>query len=219
MGSRCLQAVADTFDTRGKMFFEMREHCFHFLTNRAIVDHFIREGSYLMTPGWLSRWEDHIRAWGFDKATAQQFFHEFAKQILLLDTGVDPKAIEHLRDLAHFLELPYNILPVGLDVFHLVVGEITKTGQYRHEIRLLKSFKAWDIVCLLGVNRAVFLVDCEENGTSEAMVRGQDLRQLRHRFLGAVFLITGDKNDILGLGLPPGAFEHDPLLACLSGTE
>jgi two-component system, sensor histidine kinase len=51
-------------------------------------------------PGWLEHWRDILTQWGFDQDTARDFFEELAKAILLLDTGVGPKAGANLAEFA-----------------------------------------------------------------------------------------------------------------------
>ena len=77
----------------------------------------IADGAYLLTPGWLRRWRQHMVAWGFDQPTARLFFAETTHRLVLLDTGVSADASMHLRGLADFLALPYQVIPVGLQRF------------------------------------------------------------------------------------------------------
>ncbi len=109
----------------------LREQCFHLLVNRGIVDRAMGEGAYVLTPSWVEDWESHIEDWGFDRPTAKEFFHESTSRLLLLDTGVLPGADRHLQELGAFLELPVEILPVGLD--HLTLELQPLVLRWRHE--------------------------------------------------------------------------------------
>jgi hypothetical protein len=62
------------------------EQCFELTFNLPTIYHFIQQGNYLVSNGWLRNYQQHIREWGFDKKTAKTFFGESMKQILLLDT-------------------------------------------------------------------------------------------------------------------------------------
>jgi signal transduction histidine kinase/DNA-binding NarL/FixJ family response regulator len=104
-----------------RIIYDVRKNCFALFVNTSIVEQFIREGKYLITPGWLFRCQQHIEDWGFDQPTARAFFGEWATHLLLLDTGVDPNAAHHLQEFSDFLQLPGSIFPVGLDVFRLRV--------------------------------------------------------------------------------------------------
>jgi hypothetical protein len=90
---------------------------FAILTNETMVDAWTSRGCYLVTPGWVRQWREQVAEWGYDQAAARQHFGEFARTVLLLDTGVDPAAPAHLREFAEFLGLDHDTQPVGLDVF------------------------------------------------------------------------------------------------------
>jgi hypothetical protein len=85
------------------------------------VEHLITEGAHLMTPGWLDKWEDRIKAWGFDQSTCRDFFAESCTKLVLLDTGRGECSHEKLAALATFVDRPYEILPVGLDLLKLLL--------------------------------------------------------------------------------------------------
>lgn len=65
-----------------------------------------------------------------------QFFSEFAKKIIALDTGLDPLCSQNLSDFAEFVGLPHQIIPVGMDHFRLVVKE--KINERKHTQEIVK---------------------------------------------------------------------------------
>jgi len=89
------------------------------LINREYAEQLIADGAYLLTPGWARHWKSYLRAQGFDQALARQYFHEFAAQLVLLDTGVDPQAMLRLHEMGVYLDLPTRRLPCGLDYLRL----------------------------------------------------------------------------------------------------
>ncbi len=91
----------------------------HPLLNRAIAEQLVAEGAYLLTPGWARGWRAYLRAQGFEQAVARQFFHEFAAQLVLLDTGSDPQVAAALEEMGSYLDLPTHRLPCGLDHLRL----------------------------------------------------------------------------------------------------
>jgi len=95
------------------------DSCFELLTGATVIEGYLKEGAYLLTPGWLARWRHYVDAWGFDRETAREFFGESATRLLLLDTGVDAGSPERLREFADYVGLPFEIVPVGLDFFRL----------------------------------------------------------------------------------------------------
>ena len=84
-----------------------------------LVRHYQGAGAYLLTPGWLADWPDRLTAWGFDQATARDFFAECCTRLVLLDTGLRPDSSTKLKELAAFVARPCERLPVGLDLLRL----------------------------------------------------------------------------------------------------
>lgn len=107
------------------------EQCFNMLAPQSLIDDFTRSGAYLLTPGWLSSWRGHLKIWGFDQENARLFFHESADHLLLLDTGVDPLSREHLEAMAGYLDMPYQVLPIGLDHFRMTITQIVLEWRYQ----------------------------------------------------------------------------------------
>jgi len=93
--------------------------CLEFAAPARLVDAQIEAGAYLLTPGWLSHWRRTMTQWGFDQPTAREFFAETTRKLVLLDTGTDAQSDSHLRELADFLALPNETIPVGLDLLRL----------------------------------------------------------------------------------------------------
>lgn len=93
--------------------------CTELVVGKSLASAWMRDGAFLLTPGWLSRWQHQIQTWGFDQALAKEFFAESTSRLTLLDTGVDLNALEHLRAFGAFVELPTQVVSVGLDYFRL----------------------------------------------------------------------------------------------------
>lgn len=110
------------------------ELCFHLLLNRRLVEWYVSQGAYLVTPGWLEAWDRHLAEWQFDQATARAFFAETTRQLVLLDTGVDSDAGARLTACADYLSLPCSVIPVGLDHLRLVIAGIVQQWR-RDEMR------------------------------------------------------------------------------------
>jgi len=105
------------------------EQCFSAITSKTLIDNYLQQGAYLITPGWLARWRQQISKWGFGQCAACDFFREFCTTLVLLDTGVIANSAEHLREFANFVERPYEIVPVGLDFFELFLSKIILEDQ------------------------------------------------------------------------------------------
>ena len=100
--------------------------CFYALTNQEIVDRLVFTGGYLITASWLDQWEQRLRSWGFDQATAQSFFHECVQNITLLDSGVTADSQQKLAEMGDYLDLPVDQVSVGLDYFERHITEIVQ---------------------------------------------------------------------------------------------
>lgn len=89
------------------------EQCFELFFNNKTIYHFIQQGNYLVSNGWLRNYQHHIREWGFDTDSARKFFGESIKKILLLETGLPGDYQSNLEALSNYMGLPYEILPIG----------------------------------------------------------------------------------------------------------
>ncbi len=90
------------------------EQCFELILNKELVYHFIKQGYYLISSGWLNNYKQHIREWGFDEKQAKEFFSQSIQKILFLDTGIDADYHTKLQYVSQYMGLPYDVLPVGL---------------------------------------------------------------------------------------------------------
>jgi|GEM_PF-1464794 len=93
------------------------ESCFELLAPRPMLDAQLRDGAYVLTPGWLRGWREQIAREGLGGAElARELFAESSTKLLLLDTGVDPDARSRLADLSEHLALPAEVVPVGVEL-------------------------------------------------------------------------------------------------------
>ncbi len=90
------------------------KQCFEVVINHEILLHYISKGYYVVTNGWLRSYNQHIKSWGFDKNTAKKFFNESMSGILFLDTKIPGDYLPKLEALSEYMQLPYEILPIGL---------------------------------------------------------------------------------------------------------
>jgi len=115
IGGSCLAKAEGSLKGLESLKIDKLDQCFYYLTNRTIVDSYFSEGKYVVTPGWLPHWEDYMKEWGFDRTMAREYFGESLTGLLLLDTGVDDRSLNRLGEFSDFINLPYEILPIGLD--------------------------------------------------------------------------------------------------------
>lgn len=91
------------------------EECFDLVAPAELVREKITDGAYLMTPSWLQGWENRMRARGFDRSAAAEFFQDFARKLVLLDTRPDGKGGAWLEKMSEAVGLPASRVAVGLD--------------------------------------------------------------------------------------------------------
>jgi len=87
---------------------------FHLLADAAVLDPLLAAGALLVTPGWLRGWQVRL-ADGAPLEQALLPYREAHRQVVLLDTGVDPNAAAEAAALAAALGLPLSRVPMGLD--------------------------------------------------------------------------------------------------------
>ena len=93
--------------------------CFYQVLNKSLVDYYIEQRYYLVTPGWLENWRKYVvEEWQFSEESAQMFFNDSFKRILVLDTGVSKSLKENIDNFSSYIGKEYDILPVGFDYYN-----------------------------------------------------------------------------------------------------
>jgi signal transduction histidine kinase len=88
--------------------------CFELIAPAWLLDNLIREGAYLVSPGWLDHWEEEVAAWGFGPGELKEFARESMERICLLDSLVLPESGKRLEEMAAALDRPALRIPLGL---------------------------------------------------------------------------------------------------------
>ncbi len=109
------------------------DHCLFLFAPREVIEGFLSQGCYLMTPGWLMNWRQRIERWGFDQETARAFFRETTSRLVVLDTGVNEGCDRELREFSRFLDLPGERVFVGLDYFRLQILEVVSSWRAKKD--------------------------------------------------------------------------------------
>lgn len=97
-------------------------NCFEMFVNPEIVRWLAGEGYYLVTNGWFRHFRENLDQWGFEGETAMAFFRESTRKLILLDTGLKGNHLELLPQLAEFMGLPFEVIPVGMDYCRLLIS-------------------------------------------------------------------------------------------------
>ena len=106
-------------------------------------------------------------------------------------------------------------LQEGVDVLHLLVGKVAKPRGDHHQVGRVELLEAGDVVVGVGVDLAGGRVNRKHDGAIEAVVAGEDLRQLRKSLLAAVLLVAADQDDLLPLPGPVAAGNLEPRIGGL----
>ena len=109
------------------------EQCFHLIAGQHLVDEAIADGGYLITPVWLANWRVQLNEMGFAADQAGEFFRDFAKELVLLDTGIDPEALSRLAELGDAVKLPVRRIAVGLDHTRLLLARLVLEWRLERE--------------------------------------------------------------------------------------
>jgi len=135
--------------------------CFHLVAGEQLVADALTHGAYLMTPTWLVDWRGQLRQLGFAPEQANDFFHDFARELVLLDTGVEQQINTHFSTLQAAVTLPFRRIAVGLDYTRLLLARLvlewrleqsfsTAIYQKRHYVKELADYAAaMDMLVLL----------------------------------------------------------------------
>ncbi|MBI9013134.1 MAG: diguanylate cyclase [Clostridiales bacterium] len=121
--------------TDDRVYINKTDVCFHMLVNKSILEYYIKERNYILTPGWLLKWKHYVKeVWKFNEETAQEFFKDTTSQLLLLDTGVYENTYEHLKEFSEYVNRPYHVIPVGLDYLRGYINNIIMKNTYETKI-------------------------------------------------------------------------------------
>jgi signal transduction histidine kinase len=137
------------------------QQCFHLIAGPTLVDEAIDQGAYLVTPSWLANWRGHIAALGFGTDGAAELFREVARELVLLDTCLDPQSPARLAELSEAVGLPSRRVPVGLDHLRLSLSQLvmecrltdaraaSEVSRRRHAAELADQLAAMDLLATL----------------------------------------------------------------------
>jgi len=124
LGGNCIKGFSSRtirdvyYSVHGKGF------CAEFLIDPAQLTSYVKEGYYVVTPGWLRNWKFHIEKWGFNEEGSKDFFKECSAGILLLDTGIDSKSSRHLEDFKNTIGLPVKTISIGYEYYRNLLNSI-----------------------------------------------------------------------------------------------
>ena len=135
VGSYCYSMDnSEMINIKNLKVFQLQQ-CFDLIINLDTFYHFINQGNYIVTNGWLKNLNKHIKKWGFTPDSAHTFFQESLKSILLLDTKIPGDYMPNLLKLSDYMGLPFSVLPVGLSHCKKHIDEIVFNWRLENEKR------------------------------------------------------------------------------------
>jgi len=185
--------------------------CFGLLVNKAILKRYMREGYYILTPGWLKKWRHYIiDVWKFDQVVAKDFFKESTSMLLLLDTGVYGNMHELMQELSEYVDRPFKIVEVGLDYMKSIINKVVakfyfelelETEMNQHELNQRKLF---DYAMIFDIFSSMGKVTSEIN-VIESMV--EVLKMLFNP--GKINYVSLENGDIVNIASFPEGQKYD----------
>lgn len=124
IGCACGPSLSGAVQVHDRIGGQRIDSIFQLFLPRGIVEHHLAAGAYLVTSGWLTRWREHLEALGLAGDLAREVFQGFARSVVLVDTGIDPAATDHCRDISRHLRLPWQVIDAGLDLATLFLRDI-----------------------------------------------------------------------------------------------
>ena len=110
--------------TEDSIRFITGDNCFSHLTCNEFLNYLTSQGNYIISSGWLKKWNKHLESMGFDKETAGIFFQESIKQIVFLDAGIDEGAYGRINEFSSYIGLPYILIPIKLENIRLLLKSL-----------------------------------------------------------------------------------------------
>lgn len=135
LGRACLGGLGEPPPAWPSVRLLYQEQCFHLVAGATLVADAIERGAYLITPAWLEDWPGRLAEMGFTPENSREFFQDFARELVLLDTGIDPQAPAHLAALAQAVSLPTTRIAVGIDHTRLLLARIVMEWRLKEEQR------------------------------------------------------------------------------------
>ncbi len=131
-GGLCLGALDEAEARSRGMVLHRTENCQEMLLNVRMLQAFLSQGAYVLTPGWVAHWRAHLEEQGTDAGLVRELWRESISSLLLLDTGVGEPEVP-FQELIAYLGLPGEILPLGLDHFQLLLERAILEARLRLE--------------------------------------------------------------------------------------
>lgn len=116
--------ILDLIPSEAALEIHPANNCFSHLASEPFTNYILAKNGYIIGSGWLKNWRERIAEAGFDQDTARHFYHDFCRELVFFDAGIDIDAEKDMNDLSQYLEIPYIIVPFQLDSMRLMIETI-----------------------------------------------------------------------------------------------
>jgi hypothetical protein len=134
IGAQCAKNFNGLSDKKLLINLNRPGECFYMFVNKPIVDKYLKDKTYLLTPGFLDRWRECVTEMELDRKSAGKFFRASYSGLTLLDTGKDRNTQRNFRQFSKYVNLPSETIPVGLDHFSMYLKEIVLEWRLKNKI-------------------------------------------------------------------------------------
>lgn len=86
-----------------------------------VVHQLYQRGSYLVTSGWINKWQDNLQCHFSNLDIAQQMFGETINEVVLLNTGQYSDSSAKLNEFTDFLKIPGRTINVGIEYLSILI--------------------------------------------------------------------------------------------------
>lgn len=114
-------------------------YCFSHLASEPFIEYVLSKGGYIISSGWLKNWRERIAEAGFDRETAISFYKGFSRELVFFDAGVFRDSEKYLLELSQYLELPYVVIPTGLEGTRMLIEMVV--SQQRLHVSSIDNIK------------------------------------------------------------------------------
>ncbi|WP_459479034.1 ATP-binding protein [Clostridium saccharoperbutylacetonicum] len=116
------------------------DSCLSLLSGDNLLKYLSSKGYYLTTPGWLRRWKHIIiDIYGFNKENAREFFSEYCKKVVLINSDVYSNILPDLIEFSEYIGMEYEIIDVGLNCFSSTINNLYKNWKANRLENILNS--------------------------------------------------------------------------------
>lgn len=139
LGRACLHDLEKPPEGWPPVRLQRQDQCFNLVACPTLVNEAIAQDGYLITPGWLEDWRGNLRHLGFDEGNVADFFGDFAREMVLLDTGVFPDAELKLDELSRVIGLPAKRIAVGIDYTRMLLARLVAEWRMGEELEQVRA--------------------------------------------------------------------------------